>query len=245
MSKSDSNPGVQPQFYQTPEPVDPVKHEKLGIKSSSDYKFAAQANSVLLTAMEFALASRTYPIVFTATEKPSPVAILGIRKDENLFVDQGKWEERAYIPAYVRRYPFAFVENQDKSRLVLCVDTSADAVSKNAKTKLFENGEASDFTKKALEFCTSFQTQHAATDVLCSMLKDKDVLVTRQADVTLPDGSKTSVTDFKAVDEEKFNSLPDEDFLEFRKKGLLPFVYFHLMSLANFRDLAARAGTKS
>ena len=46
--------------------------------------------------MEVALASRTYPIVFTTGQEPSPVAILGVRKDENLFVSDGKWAPRTY-----------------------------------------------------------------------------------------------------------------------------------------------------
>lgn len=242
-SNTDNN--AQPQFYQNPEPLDSNKHGELGIKADADYSFAKGANAVMLTALEFALASRSYPIAFTSHDPPTPVAILGLRRNENLFVKDGAWEDRAYIPAYVRRYPFAFLENEDKSRLILCVDTNANAVSKDAEEKFFDGKKPSEFTKKALEFCTSFQTQHQVTKTLCGTLKKHDLLVNRQAEVTLADGEKTAVTDFLVVDEQKLNDLPDEDFLEFRKNGLLPFLYFHLMSLSNFRDLATRCETTS
>ena len=35
------------------------------------------------------------------------MAILGIQEGQNLFVmPDGRWDRRAYIPAYIRRYPF-------------------------------------------------------------------------------------------------------------------------------------------
>lgn len=123
---------------------------------------------------------------------------------------------------------------------MLSIDTSADAVSVRGETKLFENGEPTEFTKKALEFCTSFQTQTTLTRSLGKMLAEHDLLVSRQADMTLGDGRKIAVRDFRTIDEEKLGNLADEDFLAFRKNGLLPFLYFQIMSLANFRDLAAR-----
>lgn len=233
----------QPQFYRRPEPLDPSRHRDLGISATANYAFAATANAVMLTAMEFALASRTYPIVFTTGGEPSPVAILGVRREKNLFVSDGVWAPRTYIPAYIRRYPFAFVESDDKSRLTLCIDVESDAVSSDAETKFFDGDEPSDFTKKALEFCTSFQTQHNLTRHLCAELKKHDLFVSRQAEITLPDGEKTAVRDFLIVDEQKLNELPDDVFLQFRKPGLLPLIYFHLMSLANFRDLSEQAAS--
>ena len=231
----------QPLFYRRPEPLDPVRHKGLGISAKADYGFASTANAVMLTAMEFALASRTYPIVFTTGQEPSPVAILGVRKDQNLFVSDGRWAPRTYIPAYIRRYPFAFVESDDKTRLTLCIDVEAEAVTADAETKFFDDSEPSEYTKKALDFCTSFQTQHNLTNKLCAELRKHELLISRQAEITLPNGEKTAIRDFLIVDEQKLNSLPDEVFLEFRKSGLLPFVYFHLMSIANFRDLSEKA----
>jgi hypothetical protein len=230
----------QPLFYKNPKPLNSAAHGRLGVREGANYAFAQQANAVMLTALEFALASRTYPIVFTSQDTPSPVALLGLRQDHNLFVKDGQWEARAYIPAYVRRYPFAFVESEDKSRLILCIDEDADAISPEGETKLFTDGKPSEFTNMALEFCNSFQAQHNVTRQLCQALADHDLLVDRQADITLPDGQHTAVREFHVVDEERLAKVSDEVFLDFRKLGILPFIYFHLMSLANFRDLAER-----
>lgn len=234
------NRPAQPQFYQTPEPLNASRHGRLGLKSTIDFEFARHATSVMLTAPEFALASRTYPIVFTDAPVPVPVAIVGVRPEENLMIKDGKWEEHAYVPAFIRRYPFAFIESDDKTRLILCIDTSADAVSVKGESKLFDGEEPSDVTRKALEFCTTFQKQHNLTRHLGEKLKAYDLLVPRQVEVTLADGKKVAVRDFLVVDEARLAELPDADFLALRASGLLPFLYFQIMSLANFRDLAIR-----
>lgn len=237
---------TQPLFYRSPEPLDFKRHKGLGVGGSGDFGFAQAANAVMLTAMEFALASRSYPVVFAAGEDPMPLAVLGIRNQENLFVENGVWTPHTYIPAYIRRYPFAFLESQDQKSLILCVDVDADAIQKNGAVTFFdEKGEPSEFTRKALEFCRAFQIQFNMTRQLSALLKQHDLLVSRQADITTPSGEKAAIKDFLVVDEEKLNALPDEAFLELRKAGVLPALHFHLMSLANFRNLAERAASRT
>lgn len=231
---------VQPQFYTTPEPLSAERHARLGLKDDANYGFAREATSVMVTPGEFPLAARTYPVVFTDSVQPMPVAVLGARPSENLFVTDGQWEERAYIPSFVRRFPFAFLQSDDGERLVLCIDTSADMVSVDGPRKFFDGSEPSEVTKTALEFCTAFQQQHNASRILGETLSRMDLLVKRQAELKVGEETQLAVRDFLVVDEEKLNALSDEDFLELRKGGLLPSIYFHLASLANFRDLAAR-----
>jgi len=67
-------------------------------------------------------AQRHYPIVFTGTGKPYPAAVLGLRVDQNLFIGpDGRWVEGIYVPAYVRRYPFVFIEAPE-DKLILAID---------------------------------------------------------------------------------------------------------------------------
>ena len=49
---------------------------------------------------------------------------------------------------------------------------------------------------------------------------------------------------FQIVDEAKFNALPNEVFLEWRRRGWLALVYCHLLSMAHWRGLAELAAKK-
>ena len=51
-----------------------------------------------------------------------PVAVLGVRDQENRYVTtEGRWEAK-YIPAFIRRYPFVFSSGADNSKFTLCID---------------------------------------------------------------------------------------------------------------------------
>ena len=242
---SDAQAQPQPMFYKKAEPLDFARHGKLGVKANSDFDFAKIATTVLLTASEFAIASRNYPILFTNAPEPMPIAILGIRNFENLFVKDGQWTPQTYVPAYIRRYPFVFMETPDKSKLLLCIDAESEAIEEDGATKFFtDTGEPTDFTNKALEFCKSYQQEFEQTRQMMILLKKNDLLVNRQAEFTLAGGGKSAITDFLVVDEQRLAQLADKDFLELRRGGVLPLVYFHLMSLMNLRDLADRASKR-
>src|ERR1700719_1085555 len=109
-------------IYERAVPVNPRQHRDLSVKSGADFGFAKQVNSVPLMAAEFEPACSEYAIVFAGQGKEiTPVALLGVRDQENLYVDdKGAWNAK-YIPAFVRRYPFVFSSDNSET-LTLCVD---------------------------------------------------------------------------------------------------------------------------
>ena len=50
---------------------------------------------------------------------------------------------------------------------------------------------------------------------------------------------------FMAVNEEKFKALSDVTILDWKKKGFLHAVYFHLQSLNNWDMLLAKANDRA
>ena len=116
-------------FYKQPEPLDPAQHQTLGVNAAEKpYAFVGQTNFVPLTVTEFAAAALSYPVIFMGAQK-QPAAVMGLRNGENLFVSpEGDFRPDAYIPAFVRRYPFVFADDKSNQRLILCVDRGADIV---------------------------------------------------------------------------------------------------------------------
>jgi SapC len=45
---------------------------------------------------------------------------------------------------------------------------------------------------------------------------------------------------FDVIDEAKFNALPDDIFLDWRRRGWLHLAYCHFMSMANWGGLVDR-----
>ena len=231
-----------PLFYRKPVALQSGLHAKLSFKQAADYRFALGANAIPLTTVEIFNAQRDYPIVFTDEAVPMPVAVVGVRDQANLFVEaDGSWRKGAYIPAYIRRYPFLFAEQSETKDLTLCVDESSDLIEAAADNPLFHDGEPTAVTRKALDFCLDYQKQHKATLEFGRTLAQVELLLPRDARVTLGPQESVTIRGFKMIDEEKFNLLSGETFLDWRRKGWIALIYAHLLSLGSWDKLVELA----
>lgn len=237
-----SSPG-QPLFYREPQPLSSTVHAGWRLKAG-DASFAADTPFVPIVVGELASAARSYPIVFAAGDM-HPIAVLGLER-ANLFVTDGKWAEDAYIPAYVRRYPFVFFQTTDPDGFALAIDGAAQRVAREGDdgTPLFENGEPTALTREALEFCAAFGRDAEVTRLFAAALREKDLLIDRRADASLPDGRKLGLEGFQIVDAEKFAALDEETVVAWHRQGLLGLVHHHLASLERFSALLALQGRR-
>ncbi|HYB11616.1 MAG TPA: SapC family protein [Alphaproteobacteria bacterium] len=235
-----------PLFYKDPRPLDPTRHGRLSLKSEIDLGFTRQTNAVPLNITEFGVAARFFPIVFVREPIPMALAVLGMRKDQNLFVDEfGRWQRGCYIPAYVRRYPFIFFESEDGQRLSLCVDETSNALIESDARPLFKNGQASDAARGAFEFCAAFHREHTLTRAFVSKLVASDLLMAGQAKASLKSGEQLALSGFEVVDARKFNALSDEAFVAFRRDAGLAGIYSHLIAQSNWDALLNLSGGAS
>jgi len=230
-----------PLFYREPEALSSKVHGQWRLKGG-DLGFTADSHVAPLVVAEFAKAMRWYPIVFVAGA-PSPVALLGLER-RNLFVADGAWTPEAYVPAYVRRYPFGFMATSDEDRFALAIDTASDAVARDGEEgePLFVDGQPGPLTLDALKFCDAYRGEAAATAAFCAALAEKDLLVDRRADVTTPDGRRFGVEGFTLVDSERLAALDADTVVDWHRRGWLGLIYLHLASLGRFDDLMALQG---
>lgn len=230
---------ASPLFYRdlTPLSVEAHANWRLG---EGNLTFAADTPYVPIVVSEFVPAARTFPIVFAADDA-TPIAVLGLER-RNLFLDGTVWDSEAYVPAYVRRYPFGFLQTDRPGIFALAVDAGADRIlsSGDEGTALFEDGKPTEFTQNALGFCDAFQREAGETLNFAKALRDKGLLIDRRADATLPDGRTFGLDGFQVVDSERFNNLDAGTIVEWHNKGWLALVHFHMASLERFSALLAR-----
>ncbi len=232
---------VLPLFYKRPRPLRTHLDQNISLASDKGFGFAAAVNSVPLVAAEIPVACKFFPILFADLAMPQPVALLGLRGNENLFVSpDGAWAAGIYIPGYVRRYPFILMENQERTEFTLCIDEAAPAIVEGQSNRFFDDLGPTDLTKSALAFCRDYQNQHTATVEFATALTEHDLLVDNRADITLRSGEKLGLVGFKVIDEARFHKLPDEEFLRWREKGWLHLVYCHFISITNWQSLTER-----
>jgi hypothetical protein len=228
-------------FYSNPQPLSPSLNGSWRLKNGS-LAFTTGAVCIPLVIGEFAQAARNYPVLFAAGQDTGPLVLTGL-KTTNLFVENDQWDPTAYVPAYVRRYPFGLMAlNDDAVNLALCLDKGCGWLVEDGSEgrALFENGEPTQLTKDALEFCSRFGDETRRTREFIEALRARQLLVDRQVEGTLADGKPFRVDGFQIIDEQKLTELDAETLVEWHRKGWLASAYFHLASLERVGELVNR-----
>lgn len=241
------------QMYKNAAAVNRQRHGGWSIEGIDDYSFCQYLNAAPLMAVEFLAAASEYPIVFAGTETELvPVAVLGIRGEENLFVTSQRHWDAKYIPAFIRRYPFMFM--RDKDRFILCIDEQFPGINQEGRgQKLFlEGGKVSPYVENVLKFVQDYQDQFALSQRLCLRLNELGLLEVVQAQIVVAGGRRLSLSGFQAVNREKLKALPVETLADLVKTDAMELIYLHMASMRNFdrlrerveaRDAAAAAET--
>ncbi len=233
-----------PMFFRGIVPLDASRHGKLKLRRGHDYGFARETNAVPIALAEAAAAAADYPIVFGAKGRAAMLAIVGYRDRENLFLEQdGSWRAGTYVPAYVRNYPFAFIEAPD-NRLVLGIDPESSLLG-TAGEPLFNNsGQATAPLNQAIELCKSLYQSLKLTAEFLGALEAEGLLVDNSAVIEFRAGGSARLGGFRVIDPKKFDALGDALVLDWRKRGWLAAAYAHFIASGRWSrivDLGAAA----
>lgn len=235
--------GKQLLIYETAVPVSQGRHSQWSVEVGGDYGFSRKVNSVPLMTVEFARAAGEYPIVFSGTDEAlMPVAILGMRGNENLYVsDQGAWQAK-YIPAFIRRYPFVFASSDDGSTLTLCIDEAFAGFNQEGRgERLFDDqGKPTPYVQNILRFLQGYQTEFQRTQAFCKQVQTLNLLEAMQAQLTTDSGQFLSLTGFSGVSRNKLKELSGDTLLNMAKTDELELAYLQLHSLHNFDAMRER-----
>lgn len=242
---------IDPQLFAQPVAIDRNIHRSARLKASGTrFDRTAGMNALFVTMVEFVDVSREYPIVFVeAGQGPdgqrevAPMAVLGLGKGENLMLrPDGSWGAR-YVPALLRGYPLGLAR-ADADRVVLVIDDKADALSldgSGAGEPLFDaQGEPTPQLQARREFLEQLEDESHRTRLFGRKLLELELLQSKRFDATLPDGRNLTVDGFLALDEARFEALPDDVVLQLQRSGMLSMIYAHHFSMGMFRNLLER-----
>lgn len=220
-------------------PITQERHGKSKVKTIQDFDYAKHVNMASIMVHEFSRAASIYPIVFVedkTKDQFKPVVLLGLEEGENLFVQDDKWQA-SYIPAIIRRYPFALAKTEEEDRYMVCIDEGSDLVNPEEGQALFaENGEASELMERVKRYLTELQQMDKFTEDFCKYLAEKNMFTPLNMKVRLGNELR-NITGAYIVNEERLNSLSNDTFLEMHAKRYIPVVYSHLSSISQIERL--------
>jgi hypothetical protein len=213
--------------------------------------FCRSLNAIPVSYSEFPRASRDYPLVFVGGDNGKAygaMAVLGLQNGQNLFVDAANtWDPSAYLPAYVRRYPFCMakvnVDNVVRSERVVCV--AQQAVAGERGEALFDaGGGALPRWAEMEKLLQEYEADLMRTEEMCGILRDYGLLEPFTMQAVPNTGGAMQLTGMHRVAEGKLETLGAEQLRSLIQKGVMGRIYTHLLSLDNFARLLDRSVEK-
>lgn len=228
-----------------------VDHKNLKIKNQTENDL--NVNRSLIYVTEISELHKEFPLVFYKHSDGTTQlhAILGLEKDENLFVGSNGWTTR-FVPALLARGPFSLgyknpesTDSQQQSP-VICIDMQDPRVNTEQGEDVFMQfgGEAPylNYVKKALQVIDSGM-QFDKT--LYTLVDSMDLLEPVAINIKLSNVEEINFSDYYTVNQEKLAKLSGNELAELNQYGVLSLLYFVLSSMGNFQSLMELKNAKS
>ena len=227
-------------LYRKPEYLNREAHDQLGwTMPKAPYAFAANIISVPLVISEIPSAQKFYPIIFSGVDNGQPLAVFSVGQGRNPFVsDGGVWESEHYIPAYLRRYPFATVQG-DGDKVAVVIDRASDGIIERSDLPFFQDGNISDATQSMIDFSLKYEHDLKITRDFMQTISALDLLSEQHVGQSIKGESK-AFANFVAIDGSKLDKLSTDQLASLHQKGYLAFIYGQLFSQENWSKLIAR-----
>ncbi|QEI13833.1 SapC family protein [Cellvibrio japonicus] len=225
--------------------------DHIGIKVNEHFMPEQGDNkaAVLTFPTEFSNVQKEYPILLSrdpATGNFQAVALLGLQKDENLFLepipetDHCSWSGQ-YIPAVLAKGPFitGIQEDMDgRQEAMVYIDLDSPKLGEGSGKSLFlAHGGNSPYLDYVTRLLSIIQQGKAVGDAMFAALAKLDLIEPITINIDLANGSKIKLSGYYTISEEKLSQLTGEVLEQLNKQGYLQGVFLIINSLSNIEKL--------
>jgi hypothetical protein len=225
-----------------------VDHHDLRVITRHGEEFGEAVNQVLAFPTEFEELQREYPIVFRRDGEGAllPVALLGLSRDENLFLHpEGKWRAR-YVPALFQRGPFSIAApDTPEGEPMIRVDLDHPRVSRSEGTPVFlPQGGNSAYLEQVSGVLRAIYVGHHLLGPMIAAFEAAGLLRQVNLEARVGESEVHAVTGVSIVDRERLAALAAGELAELHAGGFLQAAFFAAASLGNMQRLADLKGDR-
>ncbi|CAJ25870.1 SapC-related protein [Xanthomonas euvesicatoria pv. vesicatoria str. 85-10] len=217
-----------------------LDHRDLRVITAHGAAYGDDVMSAATFPQEFRQLQAQYPIVFHRSGERSfqPLALLGLRLGENLFLDGARWDA-PYVPLAIQRQPFLIGEQPDGP--MVHVDLDSPRVSTTEGQLLFrEHGGTTEFLDHISQVLRTLHDGLAASTAFVERALRYDLLEPFVFEATLNNGLECRLAGLYVVHEERLRALDEAALLELHRHGDLEPLYMAVASIAQLRHLLER-----
>jgi hypothetical protein len=223
-----------------------IAHKDMRVITRYSAEFGDNVQAVLTFPTEYADIQREYPILFRKDADSGEfqsVALLGLARGENLFLDDGKWSA-SYVPGIIARGPFLIgfqeqeLDGEIRKAPVIHVDLDDPRVNETEGEAAFlEHGGNTPYLIHIASILSGIQEGVAMARAMFAAFESYDLLepVNIEADV-LAD-VKYVLKGFYTINQDKLAQLDGSALEKLNKAGFLQGAFLAVASLGNVKKL--------
>ena len=208
--------------------------------------FGDNVGSVLTFPTEYGDVQREYPIFFRkdpATAQYQSIALLGLQKDENLFLQDNRWNAR-YLPGIVARGPFliGFQEQEIDGELrrepVIHVDLDHPRISWTEGEPVFlPHGGNSPYLDRIATILNGIREGLALSPAMFAAFEAMNLIEPVNVEIRLNSEEQFNLRSLFTISEARLATLDGESLAQLNRAGFLQGAFLVAASLHNVRTL--------
>ena len=221
--------------------LDNVAHKDLRVRTGFSAEFGDSISSCIVFPTEFAYLQREYPILFRKDTNGDfqAMALLGLDKDENLFLDEAGWNAR-YVPAIQQRGPFLIgfrqrdVDGDVVREPVIHVDLDNPRISETEGEPVFlKHGGNSPYLERANRMLQIIYKGTEHVRPMFAAFEEAGLIEEIQVDIELDAKVKYKLPGWSTISEEKLSALEGAQLERLNRSGYLQLAMLVMTSLGN------------
>lgn len=222
-----------------------VDHADLKVFAGHSAVFGDAVNQALIFPTEFAEIQREYPIFFCKNERDEfqAVALLGLDRNENLFLDDDGWRAR-YIPAVQARGPFSIAlqrrEDEDAPpEPMIHVDLDHPRIShgEEGEALFLPHGGNTPYLERIAHVLRLIHQGIEMSRSMFAAFDEAGLIKPVTIEIKLNETEQFEAPGYYAIDEQRLAVLSGAFLERLNRAGFLQAAFYVLSSLGNVRRL--------
>lgn len=227
--------------------LDNAAHRHISIDSVRVEVLGAKLNMVPVVLTEFLKLVVQYPIAFTKDKETGRfvcVALFGFHDNENLFVDNGRWNA-FYVPLHISRQPFFLgnaADNQSENdQFVVCIDVEHEGIEPGEGERIFDDeGNETAYLERMKQGLAELLNGELPTQQFVQSLARLKLLLPMKLEITFENAESTQVEGLYTINETQLAALAADDIASLHAQQYLGPIYTMLASLGHIYGMVDR-----
>ncbi|MEH6712098.1 MAG: SapC family protein [Paraglaciecola polaris] len=210
-------------------------HKDLKLKENSLSEFAASQQIMRIRVPEVGKSATNFPLFFSRNQHDGSwvlSALSSFEPQQNLFVENGRWNA-IYQPTSLQTFPFFLMQSpKHEKSYTIGINESSNVFSKDAGEAVFDDaGRPSQYLSKAKSLLEADIKNDLETYRFVSQVEALGLIKAIDLQLVFEDGRTQNIAGLCTIDEDKMQSLSNEQMITLNKSGYLVALHAMLLSI--------------